>query len=322
MKTADVAVIVPVYNRESLVLQTLASIAEQTLPPRRLVIVDDASTDDSAAVVERWLTTAAPAFESHLIRQTDNSGVAAAVNRGLSMVGDCRYCAVLDSDDCWPGDFIERCVLRMSARPDAVAATCDQAHLFDGSPDTTFFDARGIEPQATIWLFSVPMGIVSSTMMRSDAVAKVGGANSELRCGYDGDLFLGLSLLGAWLHVPGEPALIRRAPVTNHTNSHHLSGKFVDSHRRWARIHERFITRRGGKRAIPREVYVRDLADRWRHAGQQLLEAGYAAEARHCFAKSLAWRPWRMSGWWQLLRTLVPAPTQIPQMDGAGAAAD
>jgi glycosyltransferase involved in cell wall biosynthesis len=320
MKTADVAVIVPVYNRASLVVQTLDSIAAQTLAPRRLVIVDDASTDDTAAVVAKWLRTKAPPTESHLIRQSHNSGGATAINRGLSMVGDCRYCAVLDSDDCWPSDFIERCVTGLSARPDAVAATCDQSHLFDDSPDAKFFDARGIEQQPSAWLFTVSMGIVSSTMMRSDAVAQVGGVYPDLRCGYDADLFLALSLLGGWLHVPGEPALIRRAAISNHTNAHHLSGKFVDSHRRWARIYEHFITRRGGKRAIPRAVYVRDLADRWRHAGQQLLESGRTAEARHCFVMSLAWRPWRMRAWWRLLRTLVPP--QIPLMDKLPATAN
>src|SRR5262245_29153826 len=55
MTSQSIAVVVPVYNRATSMLPTLESIAAQTVPPQRLVVVDDGSRDDSAEAVERWV---------------------------------------------------------------------------------------------------------------------------------------------------------------------------------------------------------------------------------------------------------------------------
>ena len=50
----DISIIVPVFNRSTIVTDTLDSIAAQTERPLALIIVDNNSTDDSLAVVTQW----------------------------------------------------------------------------------------------------------------------------------------------------------------------------------------------------------------------------------------------------------------------------
>jgi glycosyltransferase involved in cell wall biosynthesis len=305
MANVDVAVVVPVYNRASLVLEALDCVAAQSVLPRRLVVVDDGSTDGSSDAVADWQQTTQPAFETFLVRQPRNGGSPAARNRGLAMARDCRYITFLDSDDLWPADFIERAHGVLAACPEAVAATSDQLHVFEGSPETQFFDSRAIEQNAACWLFGADGGIVPATLMTTGNILELGGFDERLPTGHDIDLFLSLSLLGPWLHVPGSPVVIRRPSRRIRGQTTHLSEKYSDNQRRWAQIYDNFIVRKGGKQVVPRRLYTRTLANRWNRAGQQLMQAGRTSEARRCLRRSLGWRPWRSNAWLQLLRTFT-----------------
>ena len=55
MSSADFAVVVPVYNRTTTVLEALDSIAAQSLPPGKVLVVDDGSTDGTARSVHDWI---------------------------------------------------------------------------------------------------------------------------------------------------------------------------------------------------------------------------------------------------------------------------
>src|SRR5438034_10787138 len=87
---ADVTVIVPTHNRARLLGRAVASVQRQTVDGWELVCVDDASTDDTAAVIE---AVADPRIR--LIRLPRNGGAGRARNRGVATArGD--YVAFLD----------------------------------------------------------------------------------------------------------------------------------------------------------------------------------------------------------------------------------
>src|ERR687887_1637608 len=91
-----VGIIVPMYNAERTIGAALESVCRQTYPALDIVVVDDGSTDASAAIV------AAYARSDQRIRlvQQENSGVAAARNLGAtSTVAD--FLAFIDADDVW-----------------------------------------------------------------------------------------------------------------------------------------------------------------------------------------------------------------------------
>ncbi len=80
-----VAVVVSLYNYADCILETLESVAAQTLDGIELVVVDDASTDSSAAIVEKWLVENQGNFCGvRLLQHQKNGGLAAARNTGFA----------------------------------------------------------------------------------------------------------------------------------------------------------------------------------------------------------------------------------------------
>jgi teichuronic acid biosynthesis glycosyltransferase TuaG len=92
-----VSVIVPVFNAEKTLQKAIESVLQQTFPAVELIVVDDCSTDASAAMVEAYADKD-PRVKA--IRQPSNAGVAAARNRGLDAASG-THIAFLDSDDWW-----------------------------------------------------------------------------------------------------------------------------------------------------------------------------------------------------------------------------
>ena len=91
------SVVVPTYNRASLIKTAIDSVFSQTFADYELIIVDDGSTDDTVAVVTALF--AGSNCRARLIQQ-QNAGPGAARNRGIrEATGD--YVALLDSDDVW-----------------------------------------------------------------------------------------------------------------------------------------------------------------------------------------------------------------------------
>ncbi len=91
----SISVIIPVYNGERYLAQTIESVLQQTLAPTEVIVVDDGSTDKSAAVAQSF-----PAVR--YIYQS-NAGSNAARNRGIRhSTGD--FLAFLDADDLWTPD--------------------------------------------------------------------------------------------------------------------------------------------------------------------------------------------------------------------------
>ena len=95
------SVVIPLYNKGREIARTLGGVAAQTYTPLEVIVVDDGSTDDSARVVEGLDLPGV-----RLIRQP-NGGVSAARNRGIAEAkGD--YIALLDADDYWKPEYLER----------------------------------------------------------------------------------------------------------------------------------------------------------------------------------------------------------------------
>lgn len=100
-----VSIIVPVYNAEQYLSQTIAMVKKQTYTDWELLLVDDHSEDGSIRTIEKNLSQE-PDERIRLIRQPKNMGAAAARNRGLKEARG-RYIAFLDADDVWLEEKLE-----------------------------------------------------------------------------------------------------------------------------------------------------------------------------------------------------------------------
>lgn len=116
--TLDVSVVIPSYDRAHLLRDTLESVLAQTCPPTEIIVVDNGTTDDTAALLAGY------AGRVRHIR-TEPAGVQAARNTGIE-AASCTWVATLDDDDLYRPTFLEH------AAP----------ALLDGRADLVFGDHR------------------------------------------------------------------------------------------------------------------------------------------------------------------------------------
>lgn len=103
--TAPVSVVVPCYRCGATIGEAVASIASQTLPPRQVLLVDDASADGTAQALHA-LAASYPTGWIDVIELPRNGGPSAARNAGWARATQ-DYIAFLDSDDTWATTKLE-----------------------------------------------------------------------------------------------------------------------------------------------------------------------------------------------------------------------
>ena len=106
-----VSIITPCYNAGRFVAETIESVLGQTWPDWEMIVVDDGSSDASADIVARF---AERDSRIRLIRQA-NAGTACARNAAMRQARG-RYIALLDADDVWEPEFLERQLAFMKAK--------------------------------------------------------------------------------------------------------------------------------------------------------------------------------------------------------------
>ena len=120
-----ISVVIPLYNKEKNILATLQSVCAQTYTDFEVLVVDDGSTDNGAAIVANSSDT-----RVRLI-QKENRGVCSARNRGIQEAKG-EYVALLDADDQWDAHYLEEQVKMIQDFPDAAMWGINFAELSDG----------------------------------------------------------------------------------------------------------------------------------------------------------------------------------------------
>ena len=119
-----VSVVIPAYNAGAVLADTITSALDQTYAPIEVVVVNDGSTDDTAAV--------AASFGDRITYvEQANAGPAAARNAALRVARG-ELAALLDADDLWMPTRIERCVEILQARPEVGMVTTDAYLIEEG----------------------------------------------------------------------------------------------------------------------------------------------------------------------------------------------
>jgi glycosyltransferase involved in cell wall biosynthesis len=93
-----ISVVIPAYNAARFLPRCLSSVFAQTLKPVEVIVVDDGSTDGTAAL--------ATELGASVIRR-ENGGLSAARNTGI-LNASCEWIALLDADDCWQPEKLRR----------------------------------------------------------------------------------------------------------------------------------------------------------------------------------------------------------------------
>jgi GT2 family glycosyltransferase len=104
---AGVAILIPTWNRAALLAQALENLGRQTYPIERVIVVDNGSADDSAAVAAR--------AGAEVISLRENAGFAAAVNRGIQEAAGSEWIGVLNNDVTLAPDWLARLIAKLEA---------------------------------------------------------------------------------------------------------------------------------------------------------------------------------------------------------------
>lgn len=122
-----ISVVIPLYNKEKHIADTIRSVLAQSFQDFEVVVVDDGSTDNSAAVVEGLLSED---NRLRLIKQA-NGGVCSARNNGIDVARG-EFVAFLDADDQWDVDFLKEIVKMQNDFPHAAMWGINFAELYGG----------------------------------------------------------------------------------------------------------------------------------------------------------------------------------------------
>lgn len=176
MRPPTVSVIIPVLNGERFLAAAVASIRGQRYPSVEVIVVDDGSTDGTAAVAN------ALGGEVRCVSQA-NAGPPSARNRGLDLARG-ELIAFLDADDLWSQDKLELQVGRLAADPD-LDVVMGMTQIFRPAPATADAGALGEPAGPPALLLSL-----GSALFRREVFDRVGRFDQSQRLDDDVDWFL------------------------------------------------------------------------------------------------------------------------------------
>jgi glycosyltransferase involved in cell wall biosynthesis len=204
-----VSVVIPAYKHEAFIRQTLDSVFAQSFTDYEVIVVNDGSPDNTAALLE-------PLAAAGRIRyfEQKNAGQASARNRGVSEAQG-EFIALLDDDDVWPADKLEWQVKLLRDQPE-VGAVAGDRHWWDGGPAP---DLSRPETGPRLLTFESlfggnPVASPGQVLIRKKHIQALGGFNPELWGSDDFDLWMRLSRITRFEHYD-RIALLYRAHATN-----------------------------------------------------------------------------------------------------------
>jgi glycosyltransferase involved in cell wall biosynthesis len=180
-----ISAIIPCYNGARYIEEAVRSVLAQTRPVDEVIVVDDGSTDDSVAIVER--------LGVRCVRMPHRSGPAAARNRGVEEAsGD--LIAFLDADDRWCATHCERVAGLLERHPESAVAFSRVRHFGDGEESLTPIAIPEDETTPALWHLLYGNIVPQSTAIaRRSTLVSHGGYDASLSRAEDYELWLRLA---------------------------------------------------------------------------------------------------------------------------------
>jgi glycosyltransferase involved in cell wall biosynthesis len=279
--TPRISAVIPAYNREATVETAIRSVLWQTVPPLEVIVVDDGSTDATAARVE---AIADPRVK--LVRQA-NGGISAARNRGIAeAAGD--WVAFQDSDDEWLPRKLELQLAALAAAPEPTDAVyCGL--LITGTPEEGGARApdsaersriayhpdagvRSVSGRILPTLLATNPISTQTLMARRGTLLAVGAFDTALKSLVDWDIAIRLAAHGPIAFVD-EPLVVQRFTPNSITRDR---AKRIDS---WIAVLEKH-GRLFDSHPQAKLVHLHRIAGNLRRIGEHARAAPFFAEAR------------------------------------------
>lgn len=180
MKTPLLSVVIPTWNRAQLVCDAVNSALAQRAGRVEVIVVDDASTDDTASVLEREFGP-----QIRVLRLEHRRGAGGARNAGARLARG-EFVAFLDSDDVWLAGKLDAELEVFARFPEAEVVVSDSQNFFEVERDGSSRFAQNGLLQATkgevrfagecgwLWTNSMNTAHTCSITVRRDALSQLG----------------------------------------------------------------------------------------------------------------------------------------------------
>ena len=199
-----ISVIIPTYNAEATILETLVSLRHQTFTDFEIIVINDGSSDRTLDVLERF------SDERLRVFSFENAGATVARNRGIARAGG-EFIAFLDADDLWSVDKLERQLAALQQNPEAGVAYSwtsfidEQGQFLYQQPPVYF--AGNVYPQLLLKNF---LACGSVPLVRRQAIAEVGEFVPGLESAQDWEYWLRLARQCSFVVVPKHQVFYRQ----------------------------------------------------------------------------------------------------------------
>ena len=197
----EISVIIPTYNRVSMVIEAVESVLAQDMTDLELIVINDGSTDET----EEKLSVYGSRLKYY---QQENAGVSAARNRGITF-STAPLVAFLDSDDLWLPSKLQVQYTYMTENPEI--HICQTEEIWWRNGRRVNQKKHHQKPSGDIFQRSLELCLVSpsAVMMRRELFEKVGYFDEELPMAEDYDLWLRVAVDYPVVLLP-EPLVIKR----------------------------------------------------------------------------------------------------------------
>jgi glycosyltransferase involved in cell wall biosynthesis len=207
-----ISVIIPVYNGENTIRETIESVLNQTLQDLEVIVVDDGSQDSTLEIVS---SIKDPRLK---VLSYSNAGVCTNRNRGIAhAVGE--YISFIDADDLWTPDKLEAQLKALQENPKAAVAYS----WTDWIDESSQWLGRGnyLSDQGDVYAKLLLNDFVangSNPLIRRQALTEVGGFDESITAAEDWDLWQRLGARYHFVVVPYPQILYRISANSLSTN--------------------------------------------------------------------------------------------------------
>lgn len=201
-----ISCLIPSYNHDQYILSAIESVLNQTVPPLEIIILDDASHDNTKELLAPFKTN--PKFNITINKQ--NKGVSRTFN-DLAKQAKGDYIAYLPSDDMWEPDHLKLAQKAFETQPNT-AFTWGLAKIIteDGPPQEYPWITRSPDNMFKRLLLGETNPIpFQSTVIKKDAFDRIGGFDEGLTGIQDYDLWLRLSANHTHRFIPHDVTKVR-----------------------------------------------------------------------------------------------------------------
>jgi glycosyltransferase involved in cell wall biosynthesis len=296
LENPTVSVVIPAFNRSTLVTQAVDSVLAQTYTDYEIIVVDDGSTDDTKAALAQYGDRVRYIYQ-------ENRGASAARNAGVRNAKG-RYIAFLDSDDLWLPAKLEKQVAVLEECPDVALVYSNISYCDDGGRRTRnayrahMFPTGYVPEEVLLW--KAMCGHPPTWLIRRSCFDQIGYLDTSLAMSEDRDFSLRVAMKYKIHGIPEALTIVRQHTVTARLGR----SAAADRERYYFQVLEKLFAERAGNPIVERNR-KKLIAGYYCYAGKNYLREQDVATARKRFWLAICSDPFRAQAYVYLLAAVT-----------------